>query len=290
LEPWLARIPERIGYGVQGRRLLLTRPVGPRADAVVMHKRSPAGIRRAIAGSGFEPSAPHPPRAHHIHQYLHLVADGMGASSEPLAPSITLGHAEVSAALGRFNLLDGPDAALPRCGLNPGAEYGPAKRWPVDRWVGAIREIDRQIRCQWILFGGPGDRALAAAIAAALDQRSAGSTRSTAPGLVPVLNLAAATRLRELAALLSTCRVLLTNDTGPMHLAAAVGTPVVVPFGSTDPSLTGPGLPGSSTHALLRASVPCAPCFRRVCPIDFRCMKAVGVPDVVAAAVRILRR
>jgi heptosyltransferase-2 len=85
-------------------------------------------------------------------------------------------------------------------------------------------------------------------------------------------------------ALLKLCRVVLTNDTGPMHVAAALGTPVVVPFGSTSPELTGPGLPGDARHQLLRSETPCSPCFRRVCPIDFRCMTGIS-PDRVVEAV-----
>jgi len=89
--------------------------------------------------------------------------------------------------------------------------------------------------------------------------------------------------LRELMALLKLCRVLLTNDTGPMHVAAALGTPVIVPFGSTSPELTGPGLPGDARHQLLRSETPCSPCFRRVCPIDFRCMTGIREERVTAA-------
>ena len=82
---------------------------------------------------------------------------------------------------------------------------------------------------------------------------------------------------------LKLCRVVLTNDSGPMHVAAAVGTPVVVPFGSTSPELTEPGLPGDVRHQLLRADAPCSPCFRRECPIDFRCLTGIGVARVVEA-------
>ena len=89
--------------------------------------------------------------------------------------------------------------------------------------------------------------------------------------------------LRELCAGLKSCKLVLTNDTGPMHVAAALGTPVVVPFGSTSFELTGPGLPGSTGHALLKSDVPCAPCFLRECPIDFRCMQSIGVEQVVTA-------
>jgi len=101
-----------------------------------------------------------------------------------------------------------------------------------------------------------------------------------------VLNLAGKTTLQELCSLLKLCDAFLTNDTGPMHVAAAVGTPVVVPFGSTSPELTGPGLPGDPRHRLLKSEAACAPCFRRTCPIDFRCMTGITVESVVEAVVQ----
>jgi heptosyltransferase-2 len=103
-----------------------------------------------------------------------------------------------------------------------------------------------------------------------------------------VLNLAGKTGLRELMSLLKHCRVLLTNDTGPMHVAAALGTPVVVTFGSTSPALTGPGLPGDSRNQFLSAKAPCSPCFLRECPIDFRCMNDLRVESVVEAVLKVL--
>ena len=86
--------------------------------------------------------------------------------------------------------------------------------------------------------------------------------------------------------LLKLCRVLLTNDSGPMHVAAALGTPVVVPFGSTSPELTGPGLPGDPRHRLLKSDAPCSPCFLRECPIDFRCLNGISVERVVEAVLQ----
>jgi heptosyltransferase-2 len=103
---------------------------------------------------------------------------------------------------------------------------------------------------------------------------------------VSVTNLAGHTSLRELCAALRACRVVLTNDTGPMHLAAAVGARLVGLFGSTSIELTGPGLPGDARHILLRGEAPCAPCFLRECPIDFRCMKSLTVERVVQAVQR----
>ena len=104
-----------------------------------------------------------------------------------------------------------------------------------------------------------------------------------------VINLAGKTSLRELMALLKLCRVLLTNDTGPMHVAAALSTPVVVPFGSTSPELTGPGPPGDTRHQLIKSDVPCSPCFLRACPIDFRCLNGISVERAVAAVLQAVR-
>jgi heptosyltransferase II len=167
----------------------------------------------------------------------------------------------------------------PVFGLNPGAEYGPAKRWPVERFIAAAQEIQRRTNCVWILFGGRGDVEIVNQIASQL--LSANSH---------LLTLAGKTSLRELMALLKLCRVLLTNDTGPMHVAAALGTPVVVPFGSTSPELTGPGLPGDPRHRLLKSNVPCSPCFLRECPIDFRCMNGITVERVVETVIQTLNR
>jgi heptosyltransferase-2 len=105
----------------------------------------------------------------------------------------------------------------------------------------------------------------------------------------PPLNVAGQTSLRELCALLKLSKVLLTNDSGPMHVAAALGTPVVVPFGSTSPDLTGPGLPGSNLHRILTANAACAPCFQRTCPIDFRCMTGISVEQVTEAVLSVIK-
>ena len=157
--------------------------------------------------------------------------------------------------------------------MNPGAEYGAAKRWPVENFIAAAQAIHERTGCAWVIFGGPADREFAEQICAAVPS---------------AISVAGRTTLRELVVALSLCRVVLTNDTGPMHVAAAVGTPVVVPFGSTSPELTGPGLPGDPRHRLLKSNAPCAPCFLRECPIDFRCMKSITIERVVAAVLEIV--
>jgi len=237
-----------------------------------MRKRTTAEIRQLLSqpATRRETRTSIPNSAHQLHEYLHLV-QALGASAEPMAPCLVVTAAEEEETARKFGLIDALKDTKPILGLNPGAEYGPAKRWPVEKFIAAAQEIQQQTNCVWIILGGKGDQPLADQIYSAL----------RAPH--SALNCAGKTSLRELMALLKLCRVLLTNDTGPMHVAAALGTPVVVPFGSTSPELTGPGLPGDPRQQLLKSDVPCSPCFLRECPIDFRCMKGIGVGRVVAA-------
>jgi heptosyltransferase-2 len=246
-----------------------------------MRKRSAPEIRRLIrAGNGTgQAGSPIPAGAHHLHHYLHL-ASWLGADPTPLAPTLFVPDSETARLLARWQL---PLASeRPLCALNGGAEYGPAKRWPAERFIAAAREIQVQAGCHWLILGGKGDLALASELAAGIAAGRPGEKAA-------VTNLAGNTSLRELCALLQACQVLLSNDTGPMHVAAALGTPVVAPFGSTSPELTGPGLPDSSQHRVLRAAAPCAPCFRRECPIDLRCLRGISEAEVVQAVLEVLR-
>ncbi len=279
LELWLGRVSRRIGLAHPFRSLFLTEAVPAMPEATPMVKLSLREIRARLADPSRHPGLVPPARAHHVHHYLHLAA-AAGASPEPLAPFLPVTELELASARSRFGL-EGPRWF----GLNPGAEYGPAKRWPAERFAAVAVAAQRRWHCRWVILGGVGDVAVAEAIAGQILvelRRDPGS----APAIPPLV-LAGRTSLRELCAVLKLCRVLLTNDTGPMHLAAAVGTPVVVPFGSTSPELTGPGLPGDTRHAWLRAGVPCAPCFRRSCPIDFRCMRGIEVAAVLESLARV---
>ncbi|HAO78055.1 MAG TPA: lipopolysaccharide heptosyltransferase II, partial [Verrucomicrobia subdivision 3 bacterium] len=267
IEVFFAGIPERIGYARSWRNFFLTHSVAPRADAVKMRKRSAAEIKKLIVApqsdAGVSPASgkklagetPAPlSSTHQIHEYLHLAA-ALGANPEPLAPQLFVTPEEIESPKKKFRLekIDGPIF-----GLNPGAEYGPAKRWPVEKFIAAAKEIQQRTNCVWLIFGGRNDAPLTNQIESAIGNRQSA-----------IQNLAGKTSLRELMALLKLCRILLTNDTGPMHVAAALGTPVVVPFGSTSPELTGPGLPGDARNRLLKSDAPCSPCFLRECPIDF---------------------
>jgi heptosyltransferase-2 len=272
IEVFLGGVPQRTGHARPWRNFFLTQAVASRAGAVKMRKRTAAEIHRLVAADvnrrtnrAFTSAAT---TAHHVHEYLNLAA-ALGANPEPPAPRLAVTPEETDAARKKFGL---EKIAQPVFGLNPGAEYGPAKRWPAEKFIAAAREIQSRTDCAWILFGGKNDAAITNQIESAIGNRQSA-----------IFNLAGKTSLRELMALLKVCRVLLTNDTGPMHVAAALGTPVVVPFGSTSPELTGPGLPGDPRHRLLKSDAPCSPCFLRECPVDFRCMNGITVGRVVDA-------
>src|SRR5213594_1594472 len=158
-----------------------------------------------------------------------------------------------------------------KIGLCPGAEYGPAKRWLPKRFAEAAEKLSALSSVQWILLGTPRDATVGAEIAAALGDHC--------------VNRVGQTTLEQLIDELRECCLLLTNDTGTMHLAALLGVPVVAIFGSTEPRLTGPLGDG---HIVLRYHVECSPCFLRECPIDFRCMKAVSTQEAADAVLSIL--
>jgi lipopolysaccharide heptosyltransferase II len=175
----------------------------------------------------------------------------------------------------------GSDGTKPLCpadervklALSPGAEYGPAKRWLPERFAEVAAAIAAQLSVQWILFGTPKDMVVGETIARTLGDSC--------------VNRIGHTTLEQLIDELRECRLLLTNDTGTMHLASLLGVPTVAVFGSTEPRLTGPL---GDRHIIVRHQVECSPCFLRECPIDFRCMKAVSADQVIDAVLSILQR
>jgi len=205
--------------------------------------------------------APKPgPLRHHVHHFL-AIARHCGADVEDPLLHQTLRPRTAA-----------PPAAKPRLGLCAGAEYGPAKRWPADRFAAAARAVSAATGAEWTLVGAPSDEALGAELAAQL-------------GDTPHRNQIGKTTLAQLIEELGGLDLLLTNDTGTMHLAAALGVPVVAVFGSTEPGWTGPAGPG---HTVLRHHVPCSPCFHRECPLKqgrYRCFDAI-TPERAAEAVQ----
>jgi heptosyltransferase-2 len=160
----------------------------------------------------------------------------------------------------------GVKSVRPLVGLIPGAAYGTAKRWPAERFAALADRLAGNLGAEIILFGSAGERDVA--------ERIESLSRAK------IHNVAGQTRLRELAALLAECKVVVTNDTGAMHVAAAVGTPVVAVFGPTNPVTTSPVGP---RHTLIRRPMDCSPCLLRHCPIDHRCMTAIDVEEVFEA-------
>lgn len=236
----LAGVPQRWGYAGQWRGFLL-KPCVP-------------GARR-------------PKSSHHSELYLELLR-AMGWSGEGGSVDLAVPEEAKKWALG---VLGGkaPDRCL--VGICPGAAYGPAKRWPLERFADAARSLMRSHGARVILMGNSAERKELAHMAAELGQ--------------DVLNLAGNTDLPRLAAVLAQCDLLLCNDSGPMHLAAALKVPVVAVFGSTDPTATAPLGP----HRIISLRLACSPCLRRVCPDGhYRCLLGVQVGDVVGAARELL--
>jgi heptosyltransferase-2 len=161
----------------------------------------------------------------------------------------------------------GRDACRPLVVLNPGAAYGPAKRWPAERFAALAHLFQARKNAEILLVGAAGETDIAASIASGLERKP--------------LDFTGKTSLRQLMGLISLGRVFVTNDTGPMHIAGALGVPVVAIFGPTDPKATGPSRKPS---VVLKKDAPCWPCTYRFCPYDHRCMTGIGPEEVFSAA------
>ncbi len=238
---WCARIPVRVGYAREARSALLT-------DAV--EAPSPAAY------------------GHQAYSYLQLLfRAGLIDKPEPIREiRLALEESEKVWAAKHLDALglQGPRFLV---GLNPGASFGPAKRWLLERYAALADRLIGALHADVLIFGSHAERPLAEAIGRAMKH-------------TPTI-LAGETSLRQLMALFVQCRLVVTNDSGPMHLAAALGVPLVAIFGSTDEQATGPLGPRTR---VVKHRVPCSPCGLRECPIDFRCMKGVTVDEVFMAA------
>ena len=235
----LAGIPKRVGFRGHGRRLLLTDVVAdPPQAGVVEHQ----GLT-----------------------YLRLV-EAMGAAEDVLERA----REERLSLSGRRPQV--PRRERIRLGICAGAQYGPAKQWPLQRFAATAEKVRMRLDCEWVLFGGPNE----VEDGRMLQGMTGGSC----------VNLVGGTTMAQLMPRLRECQLLLTNDTGTMHLADFLGVPTVAIFGSTDPVKTGPSGKG---HRIMRHHVECSPCFLRECPIDFRCMHGVEVDDVVEVVIEAAR-
>ncbi len=213
------------------------------------------------------PLTPKIRRKHQAHYYLELLRP-FGIPVEPEPPMLRTTPSEDAEAIEHLRAF-GVDPKKVLIGLNPGSVYGTAKRWLPERFAELADRVAAEHGGVVLIFGGRGEEELGAAIAGMM----------TAPTLV----LSGRTTVRRLMALIKQCRLFITNDTGPMHIATAFGVPTVAIFGPTDPATTSPF---GSRSELVRHPVDCSPCLLRECPIDHRCMQGISVEMVRAAAMR----
>jgi heptosyltransferase II len=243
---WLAGIPRRYGYATDGRVFFLTEPVAVPDGPVPMHQ---------------------------VEYYWNMLRPlGMIGGAGP--PTLLVSADEERMIDGRLASA-GVDASNLIIGINPGSTYGGAKRWLPDRFADVAKRLMRRLERSEgahvvvVILGAKGEESLGKAIAAQLGGRS--------------VVLSGETTIREVMAVVKRCRLLITNDTGPMHIAAACGVPVVAVFGPTDWRTTAPY---GQARSIVREAVDCAPCLLRECPIDHRCMTRISADRVYEAAVQ----
>jgi heptosyltransferase II len=223
LIPWLARIPRRIGYVGEMRRVLLTE--ARRLDRKALPRLVDRFVALAVPRGRLIPTPPAPV----------LVADTANAGAAMRALQLSM-HRPIAI-------------------LCPGAEYGPAKRWPTEHFIALAQRLRNAGYSVWLL-GSPNDQPAAAPIAAVV---------------AGVRDLTGQTDLGSAIDLLSLASVVVSNDSGLMHAAAAVGRPLIALFGSSSPDYTPPLSP--LAH-VARIDIACSPCFQRECPLGhFKCMR-----------------
>jgi heptosyltransferase-2 len=217
------------------------------------------------------------PRLHGVqHQadYYRALVRGLGIPCDDAAPELraTAGSRGRAAAL---LAEQGVDPAARLIAFAPGAAYGHAKQWAPDRVAALAARLVAERGATCVILGAAHDQPAARAIESWLSAHA----RDAAPR---VIDLVGRTNINALAGVLAACDLLVSNDSGAMHLAAALGRPIVAVFGPTDERATRP----LGTHALVTAPVFCRPCMLRDCPIDHRCMTRITVEMVFAAVSR----
>jgi heptosyltransferase-2 len=220
------------------------------------------------------------PRSGRLHQagyYQHLTA-ALGMPAGPLRPQLSVppeGH-ERGTALLRARGWRGERLV----GLAPGAAYGSAKRWLPER-MGALAARIARTGARAVVVGAAADRTTADIVRYAADRDEDGG------GLI---DLVGATDLPALLGVLDSCDAFVSNDSGAMHLAAALNVPVVGIFGPTREWATSPLSAGDAGTFIVKTDVSCRPCMLRTCPIDHRCMTRIAVDDVYAPIAEVLSR
>ena len=245
----LAGIPLRCGYKRDGRGFLLNIPVRLNSETRRLHHTEYySNIVKTLMGGG--------------------EGEGKGFSDKNRLLYVSKDEANHALeTLSKNNIT--PDDLI--IGINPGAAYGSSKRWYPDRFGQVAKTLTKYYNVKVIVFGSQGETGIAEEIIKSAE--------------VSIVNLAGKTSIRELMALIAFCKVFITNDSGPMHIASALGIPVVAIFGSTDPSVTGPL---GARDAVIKKELPCSPCLLRKCPKNLECMDLISVDDVISGVVNIL--
>ncbi len=197
---------------------------------------------------------------HLVDVYKHLLPP-FGIDLSKTAPQLYLGEDDLVYRDTFFQLNKIEKDAIV-VGINPGASYGSAKCWLPERFREVALRLIENPKVIVLFFGDAAGAALVSEICKDMPSR--------------VINLAGKTSLRELMTLTASCSAFLTNDSGPMHIASAFNVPLVALFGSTNDTKTGPYNGGS----VINKKLECAPCYKRVCPIDFRCMTKISAEEV----------
>lgn len=206
---------------------------------------------------------------HQVDYYLGLLRS-LGASQVDRIPRLQL--KEKCIEMGLTLLSDmGIDKRELLIGVHPGAAYGETKRWFPERFGAVLERLQKPGR-RFLLLGGPGEELIAQQISTTMDH--------------PPIDLVGKTTVAEALALVSMCVLFLSNDSGLMHVAAALNIPQVALFGSTDPQKTAPL--NNRAVVIHPEHVSCTPCFKRSCPEDLECMKAITVDEVATAAEQLL--
>lgn len=240
---WRANIPERIGYARDGRSFLLTKAV-------------------PVPAPGEIP-------AHERFYYLELLRRAGWIDSLLDEPFIAMQVPEEKRRrAAEFLMESGVHPHALRVAIGAGASYGSAKCWPPARFAELANRLQLQADADIVLFGTAAEESVSCAISAEMRR-------------LPI-DLTGKTAIADLPALLSQCHLFIGNDSGAMHVAAAVGLPVVAVFGPTDPHGTAPVTPRCT---IIQEKPYCSPCFLRRCPIDHRCMTRVTI-EMVEAAIR----
>jgi lipopolysaccharide heptosyltransferase II len=252
---WMGGARLRIGFAGQGRGLLLTHQLD----------RGPEHRNR-----------------HQVHDYLDLVAECervcFGQEPRPVTekpkPSLTASTTQRGAAHTLLQSLGIYPNSRPLIALNAGATNSQAKCWPEDRFAALADRLVGELNGQVVLIGAPSERDIAENIIRQMKSRGA-------------VNLAGRTRMAELIGLLDACDLLVSNDTGPAHIAAALGRPALTLFGPTNEFETAPA--GPRAEIIRAEGIACARCMLRDCPIDHRCMTRITADTVFERSLALLK-